>query len=174
MNALVRRVAVAAGIAALMLSLAGCGGGNMEDLRSWVAQVKARHGSKIPPVPKPTPYQAYTYDASGLRSPFIPAATPGSGVRPNLNRKKQYLEQFPLDSLKFVGEIDFGGEMYALIQDPEGMVHRVTTGNYLGQNNGRVVAIGSETIRLDEIVPNGKGGWQRRPASLSLAQKSGG
>lgn len=168
------RIAVAGAVVALMLPLAGCGGGNMQDLRGWVAQVKARHGSKIPPVPKPHPYQAYTYNVGTLRSPFLPASTPGSGVRPNLHRKKQYLEQFPLDSLKFVGEIDFGGTTYALIQDPNGMVHRVTKGKYMGQDNGRVVAIGADAIKLDEIVPNGRGGWRRRLASLALAQQSGG
>lgn len=174
MSGSARRAALAVALGASLLALAGCGGGNMQDLHNWVAQVRARHGSQIPPIPKPRPYEAYTYDAGALRSPFLPATTPGNGVRPNLHRKKQYLEQFPLDSLKFVGIIDFGGQTYALIQDPNGMVHRVTTGEYMGQDNGRVVAIGSNSVRLDEIVPNGRGGWRRRPASLALAQQSGG
>jgi len=174
MNGRLRRILPVAAAVALALPLAGCGGGSMSDLRAWVAQVKARPGSKIPPVPKPRPYKAFKYDAGKLRSPFIAAAAPESNVRPNLHRKKQYLEQFPLDSLKFVGEISIGGTTYALIQDPQGMVHRVTKGNYMGQNNGRIVAILPDSIKLDEIVPNGNGGWQRRPASLALEQKSGG
>lgn len=168
------RCFAAAGLVALLLPLAGCGGNRMTDLQNWVARIKARPGSKIPPAPKPQPYQAYTYDAGQLRSPFIPAAAPNSNVRPNLHRKKEFLEQFPLDSLKFVGTIDFEGLTYALIQDPNGMVHRVTAGNYMGQNNGRITAIGSDAIRLEEIVPNGRGGWQQRSESLALSQKSGG
>ncbi len=158
---------------ALALPLAGCGG-NQSDLHVWVARVKARHGGHIPPVPKPQPYQAYTYQAGGMRSPFLPVSKPGSGVSPNLHRKKQFLEQFPLDSLQLVGEITVSGTTYGLIQDPQGLVHRVTVGNYMGQNNGKITAILPTEIRLTEIVPSGNGGWVKRPASLSLAQKSGG
>lgn len=170
----VRRLAALGGSFSLLLALGGCGGGQMSDLRGWVAQIKARPGSKIPPAPKPTRYRAYSYDAGSLRSPFIAAAKPESSVRPNLHRKKQYLEQFPLDALKFVGEIAFEGKTYALIQDPNGKVSRVSRGKYLGQNNGRIVAILPGSIKLDEIVPNGRGGWQRQSASLALTQKSGG
>lgn len=156
-----------------MLPLAGCGS-SQSDLHAWVAKIKARPGGKIPPVPKPKPYQAYTYSAGKLRSPFLPASKPNNGVRPNLHRRKQFLEQFPLDSLKLVGEIDMNGHTYALIQDPQGLVHRVSKGNYMGQNNGRVIAILPDKIRLTEIVPSGNGGWTKRPASLSMAQQSGG
>lgn len=156
----------------LVLPLAGCGGHS--DLQAWVAQVKSRHGGKISPVPKPEPYVAYIYQANGIRSPFLPSSKPGSGVRPNTHRKKEFLEQFPLDSLKLVGEIVMGGTTYALIQDPQGLVHRVTKGNYMGQNNGRITAILPNEIRLTEIVPSGNGGFLKRPASLSMAQQSGG
>ncbi len=174
MTVSVRRIVALSATLLLLVSLAGCGRGNMSDLRSWVAQVKSRHGGRIPPFPKPHPYTAYTYNAKALRSPFVAVAKPGNGVRPNLHRKKQYLEQFPLDALKFVGEISMGGTTYALIEDPQGMVHRVTKGNYMGQNNGRITQIEPDSISLREIVPNGRGGWQRRVASLALAQKSGG
>ncbi|HYW76279.1 MAG TPA: pilus assembly protein PilP [Gammaproteobacteria bacterium] len=155
-----------------VLPLAGCG--NHTALQAWVAHVKARPGGKISPVPKPKPYKGYAYSAGDLRSPFIPASKPDNNIRPNLHRKKQFLEQFPLDSLKLVGEIQINGTQYALIEDPQGLVHKVTKGNYMGQNNGRITAILPNGIRLTEIVPNGSGGWLKRPASLSLAQKSGG
>jgi len=174
MNGSARRIVFALGAAALALSLAGCGGGNTQDLQQWVAHIKARPGSKIPPVPKPTPYKAFKYNAGALRSPFVAAAAPQNNVRPNFHRKKQYLEQFPLDSLKFVGEVAMGGTTYALIEDPNGMVHRVSRGDYMGQNNGRIRAVLPDSIKLEEIVPNGNGGWQRRPTSLALEQKSGG
>lgn len=157
---------------ALALPLSGCGG--QSDLQAWVARVKSRHGGKISPVPKPEPYVAYIYQASSLRSPFLPSSKPGSGIRPNLHRKKEFLEQFPLDSLKLVGEISMNGVTYALIQDPQGLIHRVTKGNYMGQNNGKITAILPNEIKLTEIVPSGNGGFLKRPASLSMAQQSGG
>ncbi len=169
--ACMRRVAILLAVSCA-LPLAGCG--NQTALEAWVANVKARPGGKISPVPKPKPYEGYTYAAGNLRSPFIPASKPDNSIRPNLHRKKQFLEQFPLDSLKLVGEIEINGTNYALIEDPQGLVHKVTKGNYMGQNNGRITAILPSGIRLTEIVPNGSGGWLKRPASLSLAQKSGG
>ncbi len=170
-TASIRRVAVCLAIS-IVLPLAGCG--DQTALEAWVAHVKARPGGRIPPVPKPKPYEGYTYSAGHLRSPFIPSSKPDkNNVRPNAH-KKQFLEQFPLDSLKLVGEIQISGTNYALIEDPQGLVHKVTKGNYMGQNNGRITAILPNGIRLTEIVPNGSGGWIKRPASLSLAQKSGG
>ncbi len=110
-----------------------------------------------------------------MRSPFLPVNKPGTGgVRPEPGRQKEYLEQFPLDALKLVGELGFGGQTYALIIDPHGLVSRVTVGNYLGQNNGRIVAVTPSEIEISEIVPDGTGGWVERPASLSLGQQSGG
>lgn len=170
-GASIRRVALCLAICCV-LPLAGCG--EQSALEAWVAHVKARPGGKIPPVPKPKAYEGYSYSASNLRSPFIPSAKPDNSVRPNLHRKKQFLEQFPLDSLKLVGELQINGTDYALIEDPQGLVHKVTKGNYMGQNNGRITAILPNGIRLTEIVPNGSGGWLKRQASLSLAQKSGG
>ncbi len=160
-------------VVGLALPLAGCGG-EQSNLQAWVAHVKARRGGKILSMPKPQLYVAYIYQAGNLRSPFLPASKPRSGVRPNLYRTKEFLEQFPLDSLKLVGEISMGGTVYALIQDPQGLVHHVTKGDYMGQNNGRITAILPNEIRLTEIVPGGNGGWLKRPASLSLPQQSGG
>jgi type IV pilus assembly protein PilP len=168
----VRLLALGAATACVAL-LGGCGGGGMNDLHQWVASVEARPGPPIPKTPTPPSYQTYTWADQKLRSPFLPVSKNG-GVRPNLARQKEYLEQFPLDSLKLVGELAYGGGTYALILDPEGVVTRVTVGNYLGQNNGRIVAIIPSGIEIREIVPNGTGGWVERPASLSLGQQSGG
>ncbi len=162
-------------VLAALLALAGCGGDDMQNLRAWVAQVEARPGPKIPPIPEMVRYRAYSYPAANMRSPFVAVNAPvADGVQPNRHRKKQYLEQFPLDSLKFVGEITIDATSYALIQDPQGIVHRVGAGNYLGQNDGRITAILSDELKLTEIVPNGTGGYQRRSTSLVLAQQPGG
>ncbi len=163
---------------ALLVALAllgGCGNANTQDLQAWTARVKARPSPKLKPIPELAPYQTYAYPAGDLRSPFVAvAAKPVSNVHPNRLRKKEYLERFPLDALKFVGEISYDGTTYALIQDPEGVVHRVHDGMYLGQNNGRVVAIQPAKVEISEIVPDGTGGYERRPSSLSLAGTNGG
>lgn len=179
MNVSIRHAGRLASIVALALAgcllLAGCSNRDMHDLRAWVAQVKARPGPPLKPIPTIQPYDPYIYPQTSLRSPFVGVAPKKvSSVQPDLARDKEYLERFPLDSLKFVGVIAFGGTRYALIRDPEGVVHRVTPGHYLGQNNGRVTAILADKIKLTEIVPNGTGGYMRRPASLKLAQPSGG
>lgn len=160
---------------AIVASLAGCGGKSMQNLKSWVATVKQRRGGYLPPLPSPKHYAAYAFADGGMRSPFLPANQTASntGVKPNFHRHKQYLEQFPLDSLKMVGEIDYNHTRYALIKDPQGLVTRVTIGNYMGQNNGRIVKITSTEIHLIQIVPNGTGGWVRQPASLSLESSGG-
>lgn len=164
------------GLASLGIAvmLAGCGNDGVSSLNAWVAKVERRPAGRIAPVPTMKIAPGYAYSAFSLRSPFLPAASEGNSVRPNFHRHKQYLENFPLDSLSFVGEVSIGGGTYALIEDPKGIVHRVTVGDYLGQNNGQIVSILPGKIRISEIVPNGYGGWQREPASLSLGQNSGG
>ncbi|MGH8162473.1 MAG: pilus assembly protein PilP [Gammaproteobacteria bacterium] len=168
------RLGLVGPLAALLLA-AGCGGGNKAGLHAWVARVNARPGAKLKPIPKLKPYQPYTYPLAGLRSPFVPVEAPKvSNIHPNLHRQKQYLERFPLDALKFVGEIKFGGTAYALIQDPQGVVHRVHAGNYMGQESGRITAILPNRIDLTEIVPNGDGGYLKQPATLALVGTNGG
>src|SRR5512139_1029393 len=114
-------------LAALALSVAGCGGGN-DDLDEYINQVKARPGGRIEPLPQIKPYEMFTYEAQTLRSPFMPDSPKGraaTGPRPEANRPKEYLEQFPLDTLKMVGTLERDHTRYALLQTQDGLVHRV-------------------------------------------------
>ncbi len=174
MNRSLRRLTESLVMLSLVGILTGCGDGGMARLRAWVAQVDKRPAGKILQVPQPISYHAFVYRDESLRSPFIPVVHSSRRVRPNFHRQKQYLERFPLDALSLVGELTFGGKTYALIEDPKGMVHHVVIGNYLGQNNGRIMAILPGEIRIREIVSNGAGGWQKKITSLSLSQKPGG
>ncbi|MCC7489816.1 MAG: pilus assembly protein PilP, partial [Gammaproteobacteria bacterium] len=115
----------------LALSVAGCVGGN-DDLDKYINDVKARPGGRIEPLPQVKPYETFTYEAQSLRSPFAPDSPKGranAGPRPEANRPKEYLEQFPLDTLKMVGTLQKDHQRYALLQAQDGLVHRVVPGN---------------------------------------------
>jgi len=159
-------------VAAGLLVLAGCSR-SLDDLEQKIAQVKARPGERIEPLPEIKPYEAFKYDAANLRAPFLPSApneSLASGVRPDVKRPREFLEQFPLDTLRMVGTLSVQGRDYGLIQTKDGLVHRVLPGNYLGQNDGRITGINESGISLVEIVPDGLGGYIERPAGLALAE----
>jgi type IV pilus assembly protein PilP len=155
-------------------ALAACTGG-MDDLEQYVKEVKAKPGGRIEPLPEIKPYESFTYSASNKRSPFVPDTPdvagnggPGGGVRPDTNRNREFLEQFPLDTLRMVGTLEASNTFFGLVQDKDGLVHRVLVGNHLGQNDGRILRITPSSIELIEIVPDGLGGYFERPAAVAL------
>jgi type IV pilus assembly protein PilP len=158
------------------LVLSGCTRG-MSDLREWVAQEKAKKGAPIQPLPVIKTFESFLYDDQGKRDPFSPStvemqqSTASSGPRPDANRAKQPLEMFALDSLKMVGTVGTGSSLEVLIKDPGGVIHRVHSGEYMGQNYGHITNIGDDHIDLVELVSNGNGGWMERPASIALDAK---
>jgi type IV pilus assembly protein PilP len=158
---------------AVVAGLAGCSN-NLDELNAKVAEIKARPGGRIEPLPEVKPYETYTYAATTLRSPFV-AGMPASanattGIRPDQNRPREFLEQFSLDTLKMVGTLRLGGRTYGLVQTRDGLVHRVLPGNHLGQADGRITGIEEGKISLIEIVPDGMGGFIERPAALALSE----
>ncbi len=165
-------------LAALVLPFAaGCGGGT-NDLNAYIDQVKARPGTRPDPLPEIKTYETYVYtaDVDGLRSPFVPdspvadtRAGAGGGIRPDVNRSREYLEQFPLDSLDMVGTLQQGSTTYGLVQTADGLINRVTVGNYVGQNDGRIIEINESEIRVKEIVSDGIGGYLERDATISIS-----
>jgi type IV pilus assembly protein PilP len=156
-----------------VLSLSGCSDG-MDELRQQVAEIKSRPGEAIEPLPEIKPYEAFAYNAGSLRSPFVPTAPARSdlaaGVRPDVKRPREFLEQFPLDTMRMVGTLQLQGRNYGLVQGKDGLVHRVLPGNFVGQNDGRIVGISSTRISIIEIVPDGLGGYIERPAALALTE----
>ena len=168
-----RNVAV---ILAAALVLGACGNDN-DDLDQYINQIKARPGGRIEPLPEITPYEVFTYvaDAQGYRSPFVPDSPqvtggPGDGgTRPDPERSREFLESFPLDTLRMVGTMELGDVNYGLIQTSDGLIHRVIPGNYMGQNDGRIIAIHDSEIQLIEIISDGIGGYLEREAAVSLA-----
>lgn len=166
----------------LFALLSGCSGGN-EDLKDFVQRIKQRPGGDIEPLPTFEPYESFTYKPEQLRDPFQPKGNFGepeeteekesgeqaeSEVAPDKDRPKEPLEQYALDSLSMVGTLSRDGQRWGLVKAPDGTIHRVLPGNYMGQQYGRITAIEPDAIRLVEIVPDREGGWQKRKASLAL------
>ena len=163
--------------AVAVLALAGCSRGvtstpgDAPNLETWVAEVKARPAPPLDPLPVMQQFETFEYAAQGLRDPFSNAFTDrsnGSGPRPDSDRRKQTLEQFPLDSLDMVGTLGDGGSMVALVMAPDKVTYRVRPGAYMGQSDGRVTDVLEDRIELVELVPDGAGGWLERPATVAL------
>jgi type IV pilus assembly protein PilP len=156
-----------------VLSLSGCSSG-MDQLRKQVDEIKSRPGEAIEPLPEIKPYESFAYNASNMRSPFVPTAPArtdlAAGVRPDVKRPREFLEQFPLDTMRMVGTLQLQGRNYGLVQGKDGLVHRVLPGSFVGQNDGRIVGISSTKISIIEIVPDGLGGYIERPAALALTE----
>lgn len=167
---------LAAAVAVLAL-LSGCGRGvtstpgDAPNLESWVAEVRARPAPPLDPLPVMQQFETFEYAAQGMRDPFSDAwANPdgNSGLRPDPNRRKEPLEQFPLDSLDMVGTLGKEPGLVALVMAPDKVTYRVRPGVYLGQSDGRVTGVHEDRIDLIELVPDGAGGWLERPASVAL------
>ena len=157
---------------AVLATVAGCSD-DTDELRAKIAEIKARPGGRIDPLPEVKPYETFAYPASDERSPFEPgmpaSATGPNAIRPDSSRPREFLEQFSLDTLRMVGTLKLQGRIYGLVQTKDGLVHRVLPGNHLGQSDGRITAIEEGKISLIEIVPDGMGGFIERPAALALS-----
>lgn len=153
---------------------------DVTDLRSFIAQEKQKKKVQIEPLPEFKPYHSFVYEGASMRSPFKPLAAiisydsdeeaVNTGVIPDVEREKEYLETFSLDNLAMVGSINMNGDgsRWALVKDEKGEVHRVSVGDYMGLDYGKVVAVNSDNVELLEIVTNGRGGWMKRPRSVVM------
>ncbi len=167
-------------VVAACLVLAGCAGGRMDDLHSYVEEVKSRKSKRIPPIPEIQVPEIYVYASAGGRDPFLPfveqepettIGDPGpSGIAPPENHIREELEYYPLDSLRMVGTLAMHESIWALVTAPDGAVHRVRTGNYVGKNYGKITLVAEDRVELIEIVPDGQGGWQERTAKMDLSE----
>jgi len=162
-------------VALLALGLTACGA-DMDELDTYINKVKATPGGRIEPLPEITPYEMFAYvaDEQGIRSPFVPdtpqsSGSAAGGTRPDPDRIREFLEDFPLDTLSMVGTLNIGETLYGLLQTSDGLIHRVVPGNYLGQNDGRITDISESEITLVEIISDGIGGYIERDAAVGLS-----
>jgi type IV pilus assembly protein PilP len=160
--------------------LAGCGRNvtsspnEPSNLQKWVAEVQKRPPPALDPLPVMQQFETFEYAAQSMRDPFSNAFSADSGSagpRPDPNRRKQPLEEFPLDSLDMVGTIGVGEGQVALIMAPDKVTYRVRTGMYMGQSDGRVVTVTNDRIDLVELIPDGAGGWMERAATITLDEQ---
>ncbi|VVP38750.1 pilus assembly protein PilP [Pseudomonas fluorescens] len=167
-------------VALLLVVLAGCGGGeDFSDLDAYMNEMRLRAPGKIEPTPTFRSYPTFTYNAANLRSPFsrqvridLAGQKHGSrNVKPDPNRVKQYLEGFNIEQFEMVGTISNAAGSFALLRGAGG-VHRLKVGDYLGRNDGRIVAISSAQVDVVEIVPDGEGAWLERPRTIPLKEHS--
>ncbi len=144
--------------------------GDAPNLEKWVVDVQARPAPPLDPLPVMQQFETFEYAAQTLRDPFSDAWSnaDSGGLRPDPNRRKETLEQYPLDSLDMVGTIGKGAGLIALVMAPDKVTYRVRPGAYLGQSDGRITGVHEDRIELVELVPDGAGGWLERPASIAL------
>jgi type IV pilus assembly protein PilP len=161
-------------IIVLALACLSACSGDLDDLRKQITDIRNRPGERIEPLPEIKPYEAFVYGASTMRSPFVPSAPAGldltTSLRPDVKRAREFLEQFPLDTLRMVGTLELHGRKYGLIQGKDGLVHRVLPGQYIGQNDGRITSITASKIAVIQIVPDGVGGYIEKPTAIALTE----
>ena len=159
-------------IAAVVISC----GGETDDLDAYLEEVRERPGRPPEALPQVRHPEDFRYVAAGRRSPFAPigpgtenSRRTGAEHGPDLAREREFLEHYSLDALRMVGSLRHTSGFYALMQTPDGLVHRLATGDYLGRNHGRVTRISDGEVQLLELVADGNGGYLQRPAVILLA-----
>jgi len=156
--------------------LAGCGGEEFQDLRDFVKNSGADMRGKIPPPPEVKPYEPFVYDnEANLPDPFKPRKPDlrsgrGGINQPDLERPKEALEEFPLENLRMVGYLFQNKIGYAVIRAPDGKLHRVKAGNYIGLNFGLIKEVTEMEVIVKEVVQDSAGDWSDRVSSLQLLE----
>ncbi len=158
-------------LAAICWLVAGCSSRDAE-LSDFITATKSEPGGRVEPLPEVKPADAFAYVATNRRSPFMPGGSGSSSTvaRPVTNRNREFLEQYPIDTMRMVGTIKLGGSSFGLLKVADGRVQRVSVGNYVGQNDGKVIEITASRISVTEIVPDGLGGYMERAAAIALSE----
>ena len=168
----------------LVLALAGCGQAGREDMQDWMAQHRAGLSPRIAPIAEPPHFVPQAYVQAGTIDPFSPqklasalrrdatvAASESALLAPELKRRKEALESYPLDAMAMVGSLIKQGRPVALIK-ADNQLYQASVGQYLGQNYGRILRIGETEVQLREIVRDPGGNWVERPVTLQLQERA--
>ena len=170
---------------AAVAALSACGGSEHEEVQKWMAEQRAQTKPRVQPIPAPKTFapQAYTEEAKvepfsgqkltqALKRESQQGTSPSAAlVAPELARRKEALEAFPLDAMSMVGSLMKQGQPVALVK-VDNLLYQVRPGNYLGQNYGRITKVGETELVLRELVQDAAGEWIERTATLQLQEKS--
>lgn len=164
--------------------IAGCGASGQEELQQWMTDQRAQTKPHVTPIPEPKKFtpQAYTQESAtdpfsnvkltqALKRESSQSTSNAALVAPELARRKEPLEAYPLDAMKMVGSLIKEGQPVALLR-VDNLLYQVKPGNYLGQNYGKIVKVSETEIVLREIVQDAAGEWTERQATLQLQERS--
>lgn len=162
----------------MLLLLSGCGGEEFQDLRDFVKNAGNDMRGKVEPPPDIKPYEPFTYEnETALPDPFKPRKPDARNLnrsgqnQPNLDRPKEELEDFPLESLKMVGYLYQRSVGHAVVRSTEGKIYRVKAGNYIGQNFGQIISVTETELKIKEMVQDSAGDWSERESILQLVEQ---
>lgn len=168
----------------LLIGLSACSFTSSDDLRQWMVDERNQTKPKVAPIPAPKPFLPEAYTNAATIEPFSDqkltqaisrdssqVASNAALVAPELARRKEPLEAFPLDSMFLVGSVNRNGQPLALVK-VDNLLYQVRVGSYLGQSYGKVTKIAETEVTLREIVQDAAGEWIERVATLQLQEKS--
>ncbi len=177
MSRLPRTTATVFACAAL---LAACSA-DQDELRTWMEQQKREVKPNVTPLQPPKQFDPAPYNSAEAVDPFSTqkltvalkqeSRQPNSLLSAELNRRKEPLEAYPLDSMTMVGSVNKSGQPTAILR-VDNLLYQVKVGDYLGQNYGRVTKIAETEVDLREVVQDASGEWIERPAALQLQEKA--
>jgi type IV pilus assembly protein PilP len=171
-------------IAGACAVVAGCGASGQDELQQWMTDQRTATKPAVTPIPEPKKFTPQAYTQEGVTDPFsnikltqalkresAQATSNAALVAPELARRKEPLEAYPLDAMKMVGSLIKEGQPVALLK-VDNLLYQVKPGNYLGQNYGKIVKVGETEVTLREIVQDAAGEWTERTATLQLQERS--
>lgn len=160
--------------------LAGCGDGGVQEVKQWMEQVRRETPVSVQKISEPKKFTPFVYAAKDEVDPYSPmklsaalaklqAAKSSGALKPDLDRRKEALESFPLDTIAMVGTLEKPGLSYALLRVDKA-VFQAKVGNYVGQNFGMITRIAETEVEIKEIVRDAAGEWVERKAKLELQE----
>ncbi|MES2938383.1 MAG: pilus assembly protein PilP [Pseudomonadota bacterium] len=166
------------------LGLSACGSSDQDELSKWMAEQRVQTKPNIQPIPEPKKYTPEPYTQEAATDPFsnqklaqalkresTQSASSSALIQPELNRRREPLEGFPLDAMSMVGSLVKQGQPVALVR-VDNLLYQVRPGNYLGQNYGRITKVTESEVVLRELVQDAAGEWTERTAALQLQERS--
>lgn len=165
-----------------LLLLPGCGVSGDDELRQWMSELRSTTKPRVTPLTEPKQFLPQAYSAESGIEPFdsvkltqalrrdsTQLASNAALIAPEMARRKEPLESFPLDVMAMVGSLDKKGNPTALLK-VDNLLYQVRVGNYIGQNYGKITRINESSIKLREIVQDATGDWIERAATLDLQE----